>query len=60
MSLKERIIRIGQGHLNVEKTYGKQFKDMYNFLEESQWLDEETHKKYQFYAFSSSKFICFN
>lgn len=47
MSLKERIIRIGQGHLNVEKTYGKQFKDMYNFLEESQWLDEETHKKYQ-------------
>lgn len=47
MSLKERIIRIGQGCLNVEKTYGKQFKDMYNFLEKSQWLDEETQKEYQ-------------
>ncbi|MGL5755349.1 MAG: phenylacetate--CoA ligase family protein, partial [Paraclostridium sp.] len=47
MSLKEKIIRIGQGYLNVEKTYGKQFKDMYNFLEKSQWLDEETQKENQ-------------
>lgn len=47
MSLKDRIIRYAQGHLNVEKTYGNQFKNMYDFLEESQWLDEETKKKYQ-------------
>lgn len=47
MSIKDRIIRVGQGYLNVEKIYGNQFQDMYNFLEKSQWLDEEKQKEYQ-------------
>lgn len=47
MSIKSRIIRFAQGYLNVEKTYGKQFDEIYDFLEKSQWLEVEKQKEYQ-------------
>lgn len=47
MGVKSKIIRKAQGYLNVEKIYGKQFEKMYDFLEKSQWLDEEKQKEYQ-------------
>lgn len=44
---KERIIRLLQGLLNVEKCYGKNFSNMYDFIQESQWWSEEKLKAYQ-------------
>lgn len=44
---KDRIIRLFQGALNVEKFYGKNFSNMYEFLQESQWWSEEKLKEYQ-------------
>ncbi|WP_338597536.1 phenylacetate--CoA ligase family protein [Clostridium baratii] len=47
MSTKDKIIRMGQGLVNVEKIYGKKFKHMYDFLTETQWWSEEKLKEYQ-------------
>lgn len=47
MGIKDRIIRFAQGHLHVERVYGKEFNKTYKFLEKSQWWDEKTHEEYQ-------------
>lgn len=47
MSIKDRIIRMGQGYLHEEKLYGKQFIDTYEFLQTSQWWTKEQHEEYQ-------------